>query len=331
MSVDYQPFYDIISENLSVLEAESDTLSERRYAQLADLAHLVMLEGKLEGGDSVFENFRNLFKEREVPEDAEDAAALLKGEHLQRLLSDKLSLCGFILDFCDQKVFRSFLTGSEETRTFPKSPKIAYLKNLFADSAFMAFSKAFESPSVIYHEDFQSVCDDVYSGRADMCILPLYNSRDAKLVSFYRLIEKYELKIILSCDISSPGEDMTTRYALLAHCGTFTNPIRIDGDSCTLMELSFVPDRDVPLHSLLQAAVDSGFEVYKVDSLPLTYSDNDFSYNIVLNCEKADIKRFLMFLKLAAPHHEIIGLFPHILVDRIKESKKGRKEGSKRS
>ena len=153
------------------------------------------------------------------------------------------------------------------------------------------------------------MCEEVYYGRADMCILPLDSSRDAKLISFYRLIGKYELRIVMSCDVPS-GDGVMTRYALLRK-SAFLPSEKQDKKGELFFEFSFVPDESSALCDVLTAAADCGLRLYKVDALPLTYTDSEFLYDVILRCPETP-EVFALYMSLAVPQYELLGVYRHM-------------------
>ena len=101
------------------------------------------------------------------------------------------------------------------TLSWVRRRRVAYLRNAYADRAFRRFCEQLGELSVVYCTDFESVCEEVYYGRADMCILPLDSSRDAKLIGFVRLVDKYELKNhpVLRDNVTRPERDDEIRAA----------------------------------------------------------------------------------------------------------------------
>ncbi len=309
----------LVRGNLRLLDAETASAAERRIALLYDIASLIARDSSLIGADDRSEHFARFIERGVIPElAADDAKPYLGAYYTSQLLSDRITICRFLAKRLGWRSDFSLaaLLGEESGRFEPisasdgASPKIAYLRNSYADSAFRIFSEVIGNASVTYPGDFAAVCEEVYYGRADMCILPLDSSRDAKLISFSRLIDKYELKIILTCDVSSPDGSVTTRYALLRRSLAF--PEKLDEHTERYLEVSFVPDETTALADVLLAAEDFGLKLYKVDAIPLTYSDSDFSYDVILHCPDRAVEPFALFMALAAPQFETIGIYAHI-------------------
>lgn len=306
----------MIAENLKLLDNEASSAAERRIAQLSELATLISQEPDiLLDTDSREEDFSSLFVRGAIPEaSVEEARPYLEAYYSSQLLSDKLAVCRFLAERLGWKSdFRlaSLLGEPNGFAPLKKNPRIAYLKNTYTDNAFLIFSKVLGNPSVSYQSDFESVCEEVYYGRADMCILPLDSSREAKLIGFCRLIDRFELKIVLSCDVTSSDGGVTTRYALLRKNLTFPETLPPESDA-RLLELSFVPTEGITLADVLSAAAGFGLELYKVDAIPLTYSDNEFAYDVILHCPDRAVEPFALFMALAAPQYETLGVYAHI-------------------
>ena len=300
----------VINENFALLDTEASSALERRLAGLRDRAMLIALDGPILPGETAAEEFHALFAGTKLPDGIPDVTAdYLDARNRAELLSDKLTVCKFLADELSKRPndTLTILLGEEVSI---RSPRIAYFQNAYADAAFRIFSDAMDQPSVVYMPDFTAVCEEVYYGRADLCMLPLDSSRDAKLISFYRLIDKYELSPVMSCDVTSPDGSVTTRYALLRRGIGLPETL----DDSIFFEFTLVPDEDAALCDVLEAARECDLTLYKVDSIPLTYSDSEFSSDIILKIgTKRGFEAFALFMTLAVPQYEPLGVYRHIL------------------
>ncbi len=205
----------VIGENLDLLDEETFSAFERRVVQLRDRAHLLLRNDSLIESENRIEEFSAMFDYADIQDDMpQESRNYLHSCLNTRGFSDKLTVCRFLAAELARRP-KSTLKRLFPGETASTSPRIAYFQNAYADAAFRIFSEVLDAPSVSYASDFTAVCEEVYYGRADMCMLPMDSSRDAKLISFYRLIDKYELNPILSCHVISPDGGVTTRYALL--------------------------------------------------------------------------------------------------------------------
>lgn len=311
----------MISENLALLDNELTSVEERRCAHLFDRASLLARDENLLLSEERCEIFRRIFDRGSQPDGAsQQAVGYIDGCLTAQLLADKLAVCKYLAGHLRARgdIERLILSGSPENGSQPEvieqtaAKKVAYLKNAYADTAFRRFSEVLGELSVVYCTDFDAVCEEVYYGRADMCILPLDSSRDAKLIGFMRLVDKYELRIKLSCDITSSDQSVTTRYALLTKSAEYPAPSMLELKVPLFFEFSFVPDETNTLASVLFLSECCQLKLYKVDAIPLTYSDSEFSYDVVLDCTTGSIDTFALYMLLSVPQYELLGIYPHL-------------------
>ena len=303
----------VINDNLALLDEEAFSALERRIVQLRDRAGLMLRLDSLLESENRVEEFAALFAEAPVPKEAPEESAEYLGACAQaRSFSDKLTVCRYLADGLKNR------SADTLARLYPgeplnRSPRIAYFQNAYADAAFRIFSGVLDTPSVVYMPDFTAVCEEVYYGRADMCMLPLDSSRDAKLISFYRLIDKYELSPVYSCDVTSPDGGITTRYALLRRTIGLPEPEQLEKANSCFFEFTLVPDESNALCDVLWAARECGLSLYKVDSIPLTWSDSEFACDVILRVNsRQGLTAFALFLALAVPQYEPLGIYMHI-------------------
>lgn len=93
---------------------------------------------------------------------------------------------------------------------------VSYLRSLASDRAFRIFSEECEGMSAGYGTNFKSICEDVYTERADACILPLESSEDGLLMSFRTLALKYELSVYAACKVRQNDESVLTLALMTA-------------------------------------------------------------------------------------------------------------------
>lgn len=302
----------IISENLSLLGVEADSANERRLAQLYERALILSRSDELLDSDNRTEEFAAMF---DMSSDfaGGEASEYLSSNYNSQSFADKLIVCKFLAkEYRARKIpILHRLFGADNGQN---GARISYFRNAYADAAFRTFSEVLENPSVVYASDFTAVCEDVYYGRADMCMLPLDSSRDAKLISFYRLIDKYELSPVYSCDVTTPDGDVTTRYALLRRSFGIPKKEHLETPDFCFFEFTLIPDDGASLCDVLAAAKECGLSFYKVDSLPLTYSSSKFACDVILKVGSAHgLDAFALFLALAMPQYEPLGIYPHMI------------------
>lgn len=186
-------------------------------------------------------------------------------------------------------------------------PVISYVSNPYSDEA---RGRLLGVASLREHgcRSFGELCDDISSGSSDGCIIPLENTTDGKLMSFYSIIDRFELKIFRICDIESSDGTQSTRYALLTrHAGV----PKTDGEH--YLEFSVIASNMHPLHCLLSAAELMQLSVCRLDSVPQHYDEASSLHYIVVRGHSDALLCYLLYLELEQSGYTLIGLY-----DRMK-------------
>ncbi|MBE6577627.1 MAG: hypothetical protein E7653_05770 [Ruminococcaceae bacterium] len=94
--------------------------------------------------------------------------------------------------------------------------RIAYVKNRRNDDVFLSFARNVKGAKAEYVASFQDACEAVADGRCEFCIMPIENDADGKLYSFYRLLDRYDLKIQSIAKVMSDDNSQGIVFALVA-------------------------------------------------------------------------------------------------------------------
>ena len=187
---------------------------------------------------------------------------------------------------------------------------IAYVGNRYSEEAWRIFSSHFPGTGPHVYNSFAEMCEDTASGATDACIIPVENISDGKLLSFYSLIERHDLKISALCDITNEDDTKRTRYALLRR--HICRPEAGDSDRGMyhdiFFEFSFSPSPGITLDEILHTTVLCGLKIYRVDSVPLSYNESSFIFHIVLLGSIEDIVTYAVFLQLCMAQYTPIGV-----------------------
>lgn len=279
---------EIILSNLSELTERHGAYREQLRAHLRELA--TELADGMRDGAAFLSSLADHGAELDTavsPEEADTARALLAVE-LCRLLPHDGSIRQ-----------EWFFPGTEEIDAAAHN-RIAYQRSGYTDEAFARFSTLLHDARAAYPHTFRAVCEEVLGGGCEFCILPLESSGEGKLHAFSTLIDTYGLKIAATCAIPL-GDGRVTTYGLLRRSAAVLRPsdpeprfleIRTDTESGTL-------------EGILTGARLCG----------LTLSRCDLSGGVldaVFSPAGGDVGAFLLFLSLAYPHFEIVGLFRHL-------------------
>ena len=238
-----------------------------------------------------------MFREQNtMPADCDDVVRLfyeINGNNMEA--STTFEFAFFCRAFASEIPIKFF--ESEEDDEYV--PKIAYLQNTFSDKAYSRFSQNFSFIAAIYFTEFREVCEEVYYGRCSHALLPIYNSRDGMLMSFYRLILKYDLKIISVCNIKMTDESVM-RYALLSK----NLPRKL---TSKYIDISVVLTDSNSCGRLVSSLEILGAEVVMLNSYPLEYSDDGNGLILQLDISSSKINAVVLYLEGSKFRYNILG------------------------
>lgn len=239
----------------------------------------------------------------DLPVDCEDAVKLYESISGDKALTEVT--CDFAV-FCNEftaeiPVKLSFLQQDDDDEADFPIPKIAYLQNSFSDKAYRIFSERFERVSALYYPGFKEACEEVYYGRCSHALLPIYNSRDGMLMSFYKLLIKYDLKIIMACD-TVLGDESVMRYALLS------KNFSVDTEQ-TIMDISVVLSDIKNYGTFISACEIFGANIIMANSYPLEYADDRYGLILNLDITKTNINALCLYLEGSRVRYNILGIY----------------------
>ena len=184
---------------------------------------------------------------------------------------------------------------------------IACFKNITFDKAYKALSKYVPSSDITYYADFNSVCEAVYDGKADFCILPIENSSDGRLGGFYNLISKYELFICLASDVSSNDENAKTRFAL---CGKNAEPITAyKKETERLCRALYRHDGENTISDIMFYSDFFGIKTIKADCIPSPYSDGEYDVHVPVFAKESELVRLFLLFFLKQIRYSVFGIY----------------------
>ena len=306
---------EIVLANLSELELALESVTEERLAHLIELAGAIIADG----GD--VDIVKSIILSIKSNGRADAGSIISENRHVADVIFSHLSTIERLTVF--KEVFGllrdenpEMLSRLWQEESFPVADnaveRIAYLKNSYNDAAFMQFSALFDSPRAAYFNSVIDVCESVYNGESQYCILPVETSEDGKLLSFYELIFKYSFKIVSVYDLQ--GDNGYTRYALLSRC--------FDADFAHMRAKSrnkyfefFISSNDnTMLEEILCAADFSSLKLRRIDTLNIHNENNEKETYIcpVFRADGADMTTFLSFLAIDCPDFIPIGIYTQI-------------------
>jgi hypothetical protein len=203
--------------------------------------------------------------------------------------------------------------------------KIAYQHSIYTDEAFLHFSRVLPTARAVYSDSFTGVCEQVFNGLCEYCILPLENTQDGKLVRFYELIQKYELKIELTCSVTTSDNRHSTVFGLCRRGLSWPDLPLPHKDFCFEFLFWQEPER-VTLGELLTAASACSLTLVRADCLPR--SDEEIlmgagypfalSFDVSSNGSQdialpdRDFLAFLLYLAIHSPSILPLGIYQRL-------------------
>ena len=290
----------IIDENLQKNNRFLATSFEKRAAHISEKASLIGENGT----DELIDACKLCFDGEKTPFDCiSDNKKYVDAVFDSVSAYDKLN--------CLERIVSNVKTKYPilESENQFEADTVVYLKNPLADIAYNNFSKLLNDPRARYEDSFADVCEEVYYNRAPYCILPTENSEEGRLAAFGNMIRKYELKIVLTYSVEN-ANGKVARFALLKRelakieCKSSVS----DGE---FLEIGLRFGEEQMLQRVLAAANYFGFNLNKIDSLPIYYSEKEYYFDVVFK-GNGNLEGFLFWLEVEVPGYEIIGIYKQI-------------------
>ena len=154
-----------------------------------------------------------------------------------------------------------------------------------------------------YHSSFADVCEEVYDNRCRYAILPLYTAADGRLVSFQKLLSRYDLKICMAAAVDM-GDDDEMHFALLR------KHLHMPQEAGTVYwDLSVVLTEEIPLGTFFACLEVFGAKILSVHTLPLTYASDLDETCVHLNMTGADGNGMAIFLEATHIRYTVDGIY----------------------
>ena len=289
-------------ENLNRLDGRQSVLFDSRKALIRELAYSICRGGEA-SADEIRNNYFSVFSSDDE-----------RGKYFSAISAvERIELCLEIASLIGKEnPFYRSVFGPDEVCLPKAKEKISYVKNKFTDSAYLSFTKRLHSPRCSYSDSFETICEDVFNGESEFCILPIETSTDGRLFSFYSLIDRYELKTSAICSVEHQGGTAFTRFALLKRSLSDRDVDNITSESNAALELKIsLSSSDSPsMYNIFRAADACGMPLLRTDSLSLPYGDSLISNYAVFGIDKTNLQGFLTYISLEFPQCYASGLYP---------------------
>ncbi len=215
------------------------------------------------------------------------------------------------------------LLGHTEPLELAARGNIAYQHNIYTDEAFLHFSRVLPTAKAVYSDSFTAVCDRVFNGLCEYCILPLETSQDGKLVRFYHLIQRYELKIVLTCSVTTSDNRSTTVFGLCRR-GLLWPRLLVPNKEFSFEFLFWQEPDHACLNEVLTAAATCSLSLVRADCLPRTDEEiligagHPFALRFEIPADNdplahtSDFLAFLLYLSIHSPSYLPLGIYQNL-------------------
>ena len=210
-----------------------------------------------------------------------------------------------------EKIKGLLFIGSTDPTSAGSHSKISYVKNKYNDIAFEHFLRSVQNATPDYASSFAESCENVLDGLCEFCILPLSSSRDGRLMSFYNLLERYELKICEMIELDNEDSASTLRLARVSRACRDQRG-KAQKNQKYIFEFSITNESTDFLASLFEAARQSNARLISIDSLPTEYASNIQKFFFSFSIPQQNALAFRLFVALNHQSYTPIGLYKEI-------------------
>ena len=250
-----------------------------------------------------------LYNDANSPKELQE---FLSNFNLELSAEDKISFCRAICNSHLRNDIPALLSiGSNDPTPAGAHSKISFIKNKYNDLAFERFSHFVANAKADYATSFKESCENVTSGFCEFCILPITSSEDGRLMSFYSLLDRYELKICAVTDIEDEDSSKTIRYACVGKaCHESTKKNSKDD---FIFEFFTIDSTSDFLSLLILAAKEAEAEIVNIDSFPVEYSQHLQNFFFSFRMPYQNSLFFRLLVAINQSNYTPIGLYKEIL------------------
>lgn len=252
-----------------------------------------------------------LFEEEQIS--VEKLSGIFLDNSLKLSNEDKISFCRRLSSSRLKESLSSLIyIGSNEPTPAGAHSKISFVKNKYNELAFERFSSFVTNAKKDYAASFKESCENVTNGFCEFCIIPITSSNDGRLMSFYSLLDIYDLKICAVTDVEDDDYTKKVRYA----CVGRSCPDKFDkkiSKKPLIFEFSTFDSTNDFFALLLLAAKDAQAEIVNVDSFPIEYSSRMQRFFFSFRIPPQSTFFFRLLTALSNPSYSPVGIYKEIL------------------
>ena len=298
---------ETVLSNLSSLECELRGVFERRTAHLCELAHAIVSDG---GDIDLIKNIivsvrsdGGIQDEDICPENINEMTAIFS----KISLLERLEIFKQVFERIPAEKY-AFFDNSDYLSPDSRG-RISYIQNSYNDAVFEHFAMILHDVKASYYDTVAVVCESVVGDKCQFCILPVETMKDGKLISFYDVIIKNELKINAEYQLEDISQNGYTRYALLSKSVMLPPNQNMHKENTKHLEVIYGDTDNISLDEFLMAADYFGLKSEVVDTFKIECLGNKKHFCVEFVASDADEKMFMTYLAVDCPDHVLLGLY----------------------
>lgn len=297
---------EVINRNLRESAARFEGICRQDISHLCDLAHEIAESAEESTAflaslpDHIPESFSELLTEAEP-------AAVVGGQRIRSLCLKVLLAIELHRALSERAPLTpAFFFGEPAELSEEAVGRVIYQKSSFADDAYLCFAEHIAGLHSSDASGFVQACEEVYNGLSEYCILPIASASEGQLGGFLRLIDRYDLKIFATCNVTGTDPLKQTCFALLRR-DLIPFPRLWEGERAfsLILQQNGTPDAA----DLLLSARLCGLTLYGLDSVLSADAEEPLSLRYTFSIGEADVAAFLLYLAMDAPHYRPIGIY----------------------
>ena len=312
----------VITQNLQYIFRAEASVYERKFAHLKERADIIArslkarigckdimeaISSSYEAADIYAEAYSEKPNFGELFADINKPAAYALTENASKL--DEFYICKCISEYDGGEYRKNDIIewlseNDEQAEPAVRDRRVSFVRGNGPGRAFERFAKYVPGVLAEYEDDFRRALEAVANGETTFAIVPIENSFDGRLNSFYRLMEKYALSIVLAANIPSDDYESSTKFALV-----YKKLDVIEAEGEDFFECKITLRDPAELADIINAASYFSADVCKVYSLPLSSGGRENSFDIIFGLDGANYAGLFCYLMLKYPHLSPIGVY----------------------
>ena len=242
---------EVLGENIHLLHKRLDATQKQISVSVEMLAEHLIEQYSDFGVDGIYSRFCELCPQSDVKNKVLFCRIMCEDPRLKESIRLK-------------NLYLNGEAADEQTKG-----KIAYVRNKRSDDAFLSFATRKKGAKAVYVGSFLEACEAVFDNSCEFCILPIENSKEGKLFSFYSMIDRYELKIcsVTLCETDDGSDSIT--FALVSRTVEAGN----ESQAVKRFEFSLIDENSALISDIMLATKELGGRVVSVGTQPVPYDE----------------------------------------------------------